>query len=118
MVFLNQDKIIIQKDYKEQSWSAYKIWKKHPSKKWEYSSVKPLLKKFRETDSVDRRHGSGWPRTFCTEENMDLIEKLVFSQEERPYMHLVPRRIAEQTGISRSLIRRMVKKEILNSSHA
>ena len=29
---------------------------------------------------------------------MDLIEHLTFSQEERPHTHLVPRKIAGQTG--------------------
>ena len=43
MVFSNEDEIIIQNDYKEKSWSTYKIGKNHPSKKWDYSSVKHLL---------------------------------------------------------------------------
>ena len=68
MVFSNEDKIIIQNDYEEKGWSAYKIWKNHPSKKWDYYSVKRLMKKFRETGSMDRGHGSGRPRTVSTEE--------------------------------------------------
>ena len=44
MVFSNEDKIVIQNDYEEKSWSVYKIWKNHPFKKWDYSSVKHLLK--------------------------------------------------------------------------
>ena len=67
------------------------------------------MKKFRETGSTDRRHGSGRPRAVSTEENMDLIEELVSSQEEQLHKHLAPREIAEQTGISRSPIRGMVK---------
>ena len=85
-------------------------------KKYDYSSVKRLLKKFRETGSMDRGHGSGRPRTVSTGENMDLIEELVCSQETRSHTHLAPRKITEQTGISRSSIRRMVKKETLNNS--
>ena len=42
------------------------------SKKCDYSSVKRLLKKFRETGSTDRRNGLGQPRTVSTEEKMDL----------------------------------------------
>ena len=67
------------------------------------------MKRFRETGSTDRRHGSGWPIAISTEENMDLMEELVSSQEEQPHTHLAPRKIVEQTGISRSPIRRMVK---------
>ena len=53
MVFSNEDKIIIQNDYEEKSLSAYKVWKNHPSKKWDYYSVKSLLKKFRVTRLMD-----------------------------------------------------------------
>ena len=81
--FSNEDKIIIQNYDEEKSWSDYKIWKKYPSKKWGYSSVKYILKKFRETGSVDRRHGSGQPRTVSTKENMGLIEEFICSQEEQ-----------------------------------
>ena len=65
-IMSNEDKIIIQNDYKEKSWAAYKIWKNHLSKKWDYSFVKGLLKKIIETGSIDRRHGSGRPRTGWT----------------------------------------------------
>ena len=51
-----------------------KIGKNHPSKKWDYSSVKRLLKKFKETGFMDRRYGSGQPRTVFMKEEMDLIE--------------------------------------------
>ena len=50
-------------------------------KKYDYSSVKCLLKQFRETGSMDRRHGSGQPRTVSKDKNMDLIEELVFSSK-------------------------------------
>ena len=76
MVFSYEDKIIIQNDYEEKSWSAYKRWR----------------------------------RTVSVEEIMDLIEELICSQEERPHMGLATRKIAKQTGISRSSIQRMVKK--------
>ena len=62
---------------------------------------------------MDRRQGSGQPRIFSTEENMDLIEELVCSQKERPHTHLAPRKLAEQRRISRSSIRRMVEKRNL-----
>ena len=84
MILSNEDKINNQNDYEEKSWFAYKIWKNHSSKKWDYSSVKRLLKTFRETGSMNRRQGSGQPKTFFMEENMDLIEDLGCPQEECP----------------------------------
>ena len=92
MVFSNEDKIIIQNDYEEKIWSAYKIWKSHSSKIWDYSSVKRLLQKFGETGSMDRGHDSWQSRTVSMEENMDLIEELVCSQEELPHTHLAPKK--------------------------
>ena len=57
----------------------------------------------------------GRPRSLTTEENTDLIEELICSQEEAPHTHLVPHKIPEQTGISSSSVRRMIKKKKLSS---
>ena len=60
---------------------------------------------------MNRKEGSGRPRSVTTEQNTDLIEKLICSQEEASHAHLAPRKIAKQTRISRSSIRRMVKRK-------
>ena len=60
---------------------------------------------------MDRRSGSGRPRTAMTEENEAMIEDLICSQEEKPGSHMSPREIEKHTGISRSSVRRMVKKK-------
>ena len=55
---------------------------------------------------MNRKEGSGRPRSVTTEENTDLIEELICSPEEAPpHTHLAPRKIAAPTGISRSSIR-------------
>ena len=59
---------------------------------------------------MNRKEGSGRPRSVTTEENTDLIEELICSQEEVPHTHLASREIAEQIGISRSSIRRIIKR--------
>ena len=59
---------------------------------------------------MNRKEGSGRPRSVATEENNNLIEELICSQEEAPHTHLAPRKIAEQTGISCLSIRRMMKR--------
>ena len=53
------------------------------------------------------RKGSGRPRSVITEKNTDLTEELICSQEEAPHTRLAPRKIAKQTGTSRTSIRRM-----------
>ena len=85
IVFSKEDKIIIQNDYEEKEWSAYKTWKNQSSKNWTYTSVKRLLKRFKDSDTMNRKEGSGRPRSVTTEESTDLIEELICSQEEVPH---------------------------------
>ena len=54
MVFSKEDKITIQNDYEVKGWSAYKIWKDHSSKNWTYTSVKRLLKHFKDSGAMNR----------------------------------------------------------------
>ena len=115
-VFSKEDKIIIKNDYEEKGWSAYKIWKDHSLKNWTYTSVKRLLKRFKDSGIINRKEGSGRPRSVTTEKNTDLIEELICPQKEAPRTRLGPRKIAEQTGISRLSIRRLIKKETFVNS--
>ena len=68
------------------------------------------MKRFKDSGATNRKKDSGQPRSVITEENTDLIEELICPQEEAPHTRLGPRKIAEQTGISRLSIRRMMKK--------
>ena len=110
MVFSKEDKIIIQSDYEEKGWSVYKIWKDHSSKNWTYTSVKRLLNSFKDSGTMNRKEGSGVPRSVATEENTNLIEELICSEEEVSHTLLALRKIAEQTRISSSSIGRMIKR--------
>ena len=116
IVFSKEDKIIIKNDYEETGWSAYKIWKDHSLKNWTYTSVKKILKRLKDSGTINRKEGSGQPRSVTTEENTDLIKELVCPQEEALYTRLGPHKIAEKTGISRFSIRRMIKKETFVNS--
>ena len=44
---------------------------------------------------MNRKEGSGRPRSVTTEENTDLIKELICPQEEAPYTRLGPQKIAE-----------------------
>ena len=110
MVFSDEDKAVIKNDFMEKNWSAYRICKEHPNKNWNQVSVRRLLKRFQCYGTLDRRSGSGRPRTVTTEENEMIVEELICSQEENPGTHLSPREIEKETGISRSSIQRMVKR--------
>ena len=75
MAFSADDKAKI-KHYVEKGYSGYQICKQNPEKKWNYSSVKRLIKKFKD-GNMDRRKGSGRPRSARTEENECLVEEMI-----------------------------------------
>ena len=79
--FTDEDKAVIRNDYDEKGWNAYTIWKEHPSKGWVESSVRRLIRKYEETGSMDRRPGSGRPRTATTQENAEIVDEEISSQE-------------------------------------
>jgi len=110
MVFSSEDKAVIKNDFEEKGWTAYKIWKEHPTKKWVLRSVQRLVNKIKETGPFERRPGSGRPVTATTEENGVLVEMLICSQEESPGTHKSPQGIAPMVGISRSSVKRLVKR--------
>ena len=57
---------------------------------------------------MNRKEGSGRPRSAKIKENTNLIEELISSQV--PHKHLAPRKIAEESRIGRLSIRRMIKR--------
>ena len=52
-----------------------------------------LLKRFQDDNSIDKRADSGRQRTITTEEDENLIENLICSQEENPGSHMSPREV-------------------------
>ena len=107
MVFSDDDKAIIANDFDEFGLNAYQIWKRHHLKNWKYTSVKRLLNGYKLNGNMRRKKGSGRPVTVTTEENQDLVEETICSQENDPHSHQSPREIAETTGISRTSVRRI-----------
>ena len=114
MVFSSEDKGTIKNDYEKKGWTAYRISKEHELKKWVLSSVQRLLKRFNEDGSMKRRTGSGRPVTVTTDENAELAEELICSQEDFPGTHKSPHEIARDVGISRSSVSRLVKRRKIN----
>ena len=46
--------------------------------------MKKLLKNIDETGGIAREEGSGQPKTVRTEENIELVEEMILSQEDQP----------------------------------
>jgi len=74
--------MLIKNLYQLKGYNARKLRKEFPDKGRTKSSINRLLKKFRDTGTVDRRQGSCRPRSFRTDENIDQVNDMVLSQED------------------------------------
>jgi len=99
MVFSDEDKILIQSVYFKGTHQRF--WQRNLLRKAEHGGVNKLLKKLRDTGTVDRWPGSGRPRSACTEENVEAVTDLVSSHEDKPQTHRTVRGISQETGIHR-----------------
>jgi len=86
MVFSDNVMILIKSLYL--TWyTAKRLTDKFSEKNWTKHGVNKLLKKLRDTGTVDRRPGSGRPCSADTEENVGTVNDLVLSQEDKPQTH-------------------------------
>ena len=69
-----------------------------------------IIDNFVITGATDRAQGSGRPRSRTG--YVDEVEDLIASQEDQPGTHLSQRKIAQKLGISRKIVRNIVKKDI------
>src|SRR6218665_2634055 len=87
MAFTEEDKSLIKVLRQEHGYGAKRFLTEFSNKSWCLSPVIKLLKKIDETDTVDRKPGSGKKRTTRTVENVELVERLALSQENAPGTH-------------------------------
>ena len=78
-------------------------------------TINNLINKIKETESASRRKGTGTTVSAINEENAEIVDELILSQEEQPGTHLSIREIAPILGISKSSVHRMVKKKKLRA---
>ena len=98
------DKLRVQ-TLREQGYGAKAIRSAYPAKNWSLNSLKEICRRVDSRGSaVDRKKGSGRPRTARTADNMAAVESLILSQEDKPGEHSSTRQIAEQLGISQLIL--------------
>jgi hypothetical protein len=112
MVFTADDRVLIRVLRVEKRYSARKFLKEFPAKTWSLSALNKLIGKIDATGSADRRVGSGKQRSARTTENVAIVDEMVLSQEDAPGTHRTIRQIARETGIHRSSVHRIIKKEL------
>jgi len=112
MVFTTEDKILIKNLVLLKNYSSRRLIKEFPNKGWKKNGLDKLLRKIRATDSVDRKPGSGRPRSMRTAEKIDAVQDLVLSQEDRPQTHRSTRQISRETGISQPTVVRIIHEDL------
>ena len=81
MPLSKEDKILIKSLQECKGYNARQFITEFMNKDWTKNSINRLLVKFR---TVDRRLGSGRRSTAHTDENVDTVESLLLSQEDKP----------------------------------
>ena len=112
MVFSVEDRILIENLYKCKGYGAKKLIREFPDKGWNVRGLNYLLKKLRDTVTTARQPGSGRRRSARTDENVDVVNNLVLSQEGAPKTKRTTRQIARETGIHHSSMYRIVRKDL------
>jgi transposase len=108
MVFSDEDRAAIKLLRETKRYGAKKFLAEFPTKGWTLGGLNKLLKKIDETGSTKRRQGSGRPRTARSVENVQTVEDLVLSQEDRPQTHRTQREIARELKISLSSVSEII----------
>jgi len=80
MPFTFEEKCFIKVLRQENKWGAKRICSEFRQKKWAFSSVNDLLRKIDRTGSVERKVGSGHPRSIRTQRNISLVNDLMQSR--------------------------------------
>ena len=74
MVFTYEDKVIIRYLRQKFGHGPKKIIDDHPEYNWNIHGLKTLLANIDKTGEIERKEGSGRPRTVRTEENIEAVE--------------------------------------------
>ena len=108
----NDDKSLIRALRLEKGWSALQMMREFPSRNLKKRTLYYLIKRIDETGQIDRQKVQGRPRSVRTASNIEIVSDLICSQEGRPGTSKSPREIERETGISRSSVRRIAKRDL------
>lgn len=112
MAFSEEDKIAIQFLRQNKHYGAKKFLNEFPQKRWSLSGLNKLIRKIDTTGTVTRRPGSGRRPTVRTVDNINDVEALVLSQDDKPQTHRTQRQIARELGISQPSVSNIVKRDL------
>ena len=94
MAFTDDDKIVIKFLRQNKRYAAKRFISEFREKRWSLTSLKRLIRKIDATGTTERTKGSGRPRTARKVHNIDSVDKLALSQEDKPGTHSTERNCA------------------------
>ena len=110
--FSAADKMRIQ-TLREQGLGAKAICNAYPHKRWCVRTVNRICKRVDQHGSgVERKVGSGRPKTARTDENIAAVEQLLCSQEDNSGTGKSTRQVARELQVSESSVRRIARKDL------
>lgn len=112
MPFSEEDKIVIKHYRVDKEYSTRRLLQEFPDKGWSKGGLDKLIKKIDETGTVDRKPGSGRPRSVRTEEFIPPVNQRTISDPERPHTHASQRQIAQELGISKTSVHRIINQDL------
>ena len=108
----DDDRTLIRILKTEKHFNAYQMMTEFPTRNWNKDNLNRLIRQIDESGSSKRKPASGRPRSARNADNIARVADLICSQEDNPGTSKSPREIERETGISRSSIRRIVKKDL------
>ena len=114
MPFTEEDKILIKHYRQDLGYTVTKLLRSFPGKGWTEGGLKYFIAKIDATGTIERKKGSGRPRSVRVPENIAIVSELCCSQEADgdEGTHESPREIEHLTGISRSSVVRIIKNDL------
>jgi len=87
MTIADEDAVLINNLHLLKGCGTRKLLNEFPDKGWKLKSIDYLLKKIHKTGTVNRQPGSGRPCSVRTDENIETVDDLILSQEDKPRTH-------------------------------
>jgi hypothetical protein len=110
------DKMRVQ-TLREQGLGAKAIKAAYPLKGWKLGTLKAICRRIDQRGSaVERKAGSGRPKSARTAENIAKVEELICSQESEPGTSKSTRQVAREVGISQGSVMNIAKTDLGLSS--
>jgi len=112
MVFMKEDKVVIIFLTETKFYGAKHFLLEFPTKPWSLSGLKWLIKKIDNSGSTKQATGANRPCTVWCDDNIERVEQLALSQEDKPGTHSIEREIARELNISCMTVRRILHNDL------